>query len=87
MDPAQVLDKAEPALLVALSNAGDIKQQTAAAEAALRVNALTPEAVAKMYRRLPASSARRAPTPAPGTDPVLRRALLFRAVEAPRRRR
>ncbi len=81
MDAAKVLDKAEPALLVALSNAGDIKQQTAAAEAALRVNALTPEAVAEIYRRQPEPAQRAGSTPREHTDPVLRRASLFRAIE------
>jgi hypothetical protein len=78
----QVLDKAEPALLVALSNSGDPKQQTAAAEAALRINALTAEAVAEVYRRQPEPAARSGSTPREHTDPVLRRASLFRAIEA-----
>ena len=53
----QVLDKAEPALLVALAGAptSDLRMRTAAAEAALRLNALSPEAVAEVYRRQPAA--------------------------------
>jgi hypothetical protein len=82
IDGAQALPKAEPALLVALagSDARDVKVQIAAAEAALRLNALTPEAAAEVYRRMPAAAGR-----AGGgafADPVLQRAQLFRAVEA-----
>jgi hypothetical protein len=79
IDGAQALEKAEPALLVALasSTALDVKIQVAAADAALRLNVMTPEAVAGVYRRLPAA--------AKGTysaaDPVLERARLFRAME------
>jgi hypothetical protein len=82
IEAGHILKKAEPALLVALaqSSALDVKVQVAAAEAALRLNAMTPEAVAAVYRRLPETAAR-----AGGdsfTDPVLQRAQLFRAVEA-----
>ena len=53
VDTADVLQKAEPALLAALANApkGDIRLRTAAAEAALRLNALPPQTVADIYRR------------------------------------
>ena len=55
VNASQIFDKAEPALLAVL--AGDPKTearlQIAAAEAALRLNALTPEAVAAVYRRQP----------------------------------
>jgi hypothetical protein len=80
VDAAQALKTAEPALLVALAGSGvpDVRTQVAAAEAALRLNALTPEAVAQVYRRLPGAAA-----PAGAfADPVLQRAQLFRAVEA-----
>jgi len=82
IDAAHILKKAEPALLVALaqSSALDVKVQVAAAEAALRLNAMTPEAVAAVYRRLPDTAARTAGETF--TDPVLQRAQLFRAVEA-----
>ena len=82
VDAAQVLKKAEPALLVALaqSSALDMKVQVAAAEAALRLNAMPPEAVAAVYRRLPDTAAR--PGGGTGSDPVLQRAQTFRAVEA-----
>ena len=86
IDAAQVLKKAEPALLVALAQSGalDAKVQVAAAEAALRLNAMTPDAVAAVYRRLPDTAARPGGGTVGGTgsDPVLQRAQLFRAVEA-----
>jgi hypothetical protein len=81
IESAHVLKKAEPALLVALaqSSALDVKVQVAAAEAALRLNAITPEAVAAVYRRRPETAVRAAGDSF--TDPVLQRAQLFRAVE------
>lgn len=80
IDTAQFLKKAEPALLVALAQSSslDIKVQVAAAEAALRLNAMTPEAVAAVYRRLPDAAGRSGTV----SDPVLQRAQLFRSVEA-----
>jgi hypothetical protein len=90
LDAAQILKQAEPALLVALaqSSALDITVQVAAAEAALRLNAMPPEAVAAVYRRVPDTAAGRAGGGGV-SDPVLQRAQLFRAVEtmeAPDRR-
>ena len=78
---AQVLEKAEPALLAVLAGAptSDMRTRTAAAEAALRLNVLSPETVADIYRQQPEPSSRAAPTEA--GDPVVRRARLFRAVE------
>lgn len=83
VDGAKVVQKAEPALLVALagSTAADVRLQTAAAEAALRLNALTPEAVADVYRRRPEPEAPGAPEKHEQAD-ALHRAGLFRAVEA-----
>jgi hypothetical protein len=80
IDAAQVLKKAEPALLVALAQSGapDAQVQVAATEAALRLNAMTPEAVAAVYRRL-SDTATRSST---SSDPAMQRAQLFRAVEA-----
>jgi hypothetical protein len=79
IDAAQILPMAEPALLVALagSSALDAKVQVAAAEAALRLNAIAPAVVADVYRRLPGTAAR----PGAGTAPDLKRAQLFRAAE------
>jgi hypothetical protein len=78
----ELLDKAEPALLVVLAGipTSDLRMRTAAAEAALRLNAMPPEAVAEVYRRQPEPSGRATANDA--GDPVLRRAHLFRAVEA-----
>lgn len=78
VDSAQALEKAEPALLVALagSSALDLAVQIAAADAALRRNVMTPEAVTKVYRRLSDASG-----PAGTADPVLERARLFRKAE------
>jgi hypothetical protein len=79
-----LLERAEPALLVALATAagGDVRLQTAAAEAALRLNALPPDAVAAVYRRQSEASAAARPEHDKSADPVLRRAQLFRAIEA-----
>jgi hypothetical protein len=76
VDGALALKKAEPALLVAMagSAAPDAGLQVAAAEAALRRNALTPEAVAEVYRRLPDA-------PAASSGRMLQRAELYRAIE------
>jgi hypothetical protein len=78
IDGAQALAKADPALLVALaaSTALDPKVQVAAADTALRLNVMTHDAVAGVYRRLAAPG--KDPVP---SDPVLQRALLFRAME------
>lgn len=83
VDGAPLVQKAEPALLVVLAGptAGDVQLQTAAAEAALRLNALTPDAVAEVYRRQPEPTARARPAQSERVDPLLRRAQLFRAVE------
>src|SRR6185503_14427910 len=55
----QIFDKAEPALLAMLAgdSGADARLQIAAAEAALRLNALSPEVVAEVYRRLALSGA------------------------------
>lgn len=79
IDSAQALAKGDPALLVALaaSTALEPKVQVAAADAALRLNAMTAEAVAGVYRRLASPGKSGAAT----ADPALHRALLFRAME------
>lgn len=82
----QVFDKAEPALLAML--AGDPRSeprlQIAAAEAAMRLNALSPEAVADVYRRQSLPGSGQADPAAAGAEPLLRRALYFKAFEAAR---
>ena len=86
VNAAQIFDKAEPALLSALAADGNADQrlQVAAAEAALRLNVLPPEAVADVYRRQAGSAAGDADPAARTADPLLRRALLFRGVELSR---
>jgi hypothetical protein len=81
VNQTQILEKAEPALLVALAGAptSDLHMRTAAAEAALRSNALPPEAVAEVYRLQPQPSGRT--TPNDVSDAVVRRARLFRAAD------
>lgn len=77
----QVVDKAEPALLAMLAaDAGaDVRVQLAAADAAMRLNAIAPDAVAAVYRRHAATGAGNADPQS--ADPLLRRALFFRAIE------
>lgn len=83
---AQLFDKAEPALLAALAQeeTADARLRIAAAETALRLNALTPEALAKLYRRHEFSQKELADPTASRKDPLLRRALLFRGIELSR---
>lgn len=85
VNAAQIFDKSEPALLTALAGdaKADARVQVAAAEAALRLNALTPEAVADVYRRQSPSAAG-LDAGAASTDPLLRRAFYFRAAELAR---
>lgn len=80
----QVFDKAEPALLAMLAGNGeaDASLQIAAAEAALRLNAIAPDAMAQVYRGRSLPKAGHI-DPAV-SDPLLRRALFFQAVEAAR---
>ena len=82
-DP-QIVARAEPALLVVLATGeGSARQQTVAAEAALRLNALPPEAVARIYKRLGGDPPQRATTgQEKAADPLQRRAQAFAAIEA-----
>src|SRR6185503_3604405 len=82
----QIFDKAEPALLAMLAGdtQADARLQIAAAEAALRLNALPPQAVAEVYRRLALSGAGSTDPAAQQGDPLLRRALYFRAADVAR---
>lgn len=76
-EPQVVLDKAEPALLYALAAEGksNPRQAVLAAEAAARLNAISPAQLAEAYKRLavPANAE---------TDPIFRRASLFKAISA-----
>lgn len=80
----EVVGRAEPALLVALAEdpGANVRLQTAAAEAALRLNALPPEAVARVYRRQADPSSRAPSAHDKAADPILRRAYMFVAIEA-----
>lgn len=80
---AGVLEKAEPALLVALTNDSASKPELrlAAAEAAARLNAIPPDALAAIYSALGAKDAAQAQGQA---STPLRRAALFNAIEAER---
>jgi hypothetical protein len=82
----QIFDKAEPALLAMLAGdtQADARLQIAAAEAALRLNALSPQAVAEVYRRQPLSGIGSADPAAQQGDPLLRRALFFQAADVAR---
>jgi hypothetical protein len=83
---AQMFDKAEPALLAAFAqdSTADARLKIAAAETALRLNALTPEAVANLYRRHEFSQSELSDPTVSRKDPLLRRALLFRGIELSR---
>ena len=76
----QVLDRAEPALLAVLAGDRntDAATRVAAAEAAMRLNAIAPEIVAQTYRE--AASSRRQGVAA-DNDPALRRATEFAVTE------
>ncbi len=86
VDALQVFDKAEPALLTVLAGdtGADARVQIAAAEASLRLNALSPETVAEVYRRQSLPQVDHADPTARGADPLLRRALYFKAIEVAR---
>lgn len=84
VQPGEVIDKAEPALLVALAMAeqGDLAVRTAAGETAARWNIIDPEMLATIYRLQPLLA---------GVDPLtqrgeshLRRAVLFKAIDGER---
>ena len=83
--PSEVLERAEPALLVALatSETSNPALRVVAGEAAARLNVLAPETLAGIYRLLPAGPGATDPLTEQG-EPLLRRAVLFKAVEAER---
>lgn len=82
------LERAEPALLVALATDPSIEHAPArrvqAAELAARINALDPERLAEVYRAQTFAASDLADPVAAKVDPALRRALLFKALEAER---
>ena len=81
--PSEILDRAEPALLVALATAetSNVNLRVVTGEAAARFNLLDPETLAGIYRLQPLPAGD--PLTAQG-EPLLRRAVLFKAVEAER---
>src|SRR5215831_3748493 len=86
VDAAQVFDRAEPALISALAADSALggRVRIAAAEAALGLNALAPELMAQVYRRTSLTSAGGVDPGVTTTDPALRHALYFQAIEAAR---
>jgi len=86
VDATHVFDKAEPALLAVIAGdtQGPARLQIAAAEAAMRLNALSADAIADVYRRQSLSGSALADPAAHATDPLLRRALFFQAIELSR---
>jgi hypothetical protein len=86
VDAGQVLDRAEPALLAVIAGSAQATAQTqiAAAEAALRVNAISADMVAETYRRQSLSGTAPADPAAQATDPLLRRALFLQGIELSR---
>ena len=83
-----IFDHGEPALLAALTNTQTAPPalQLAAGEAAARVNAITPDTLASLYRAHGAQTTPEALLAANATkaDPPLHRAALFKAAEAER---
>ncbi len=74
---------AEPALLATIAMTGsDIKARILAGEAAVRLNVLTPTELAAIYRAAPVAGFGAASDPS--VEPPLRRAALFKAIEAER---
>lgn len=86
VDPAEIAQRADPALLGSLvldpSTAEGLR--VAAAEAAARLNIIAPEEVAVIYRAQRFAPPDLANPLASRSDPLFRRALLFQAAEAER---
>ncbi len=76
-NPGTLLERADPSLLGVLAEeqAGELKLRIAAAEAAVRINVITPDRLSELYRTQVVTATE---------DPLLRRALLFRSAEAER---
>ncbi len=86
IDAGQLLERAEPALLAVLgeANGSSPALRVTAAEAAARVNAIDPAALAEAYRQHPFTQAELAQALTARVAPNVRRALLFRGAEAER---
>lgn len=86
VNPLDAAERAEPALLVAISESStaEPRLKVAAGELAARNNALNPEKLASLYRAQTFSAAELADPLQAKTDQALRRALLFKAAEAER---
>ena len=82
---AEAIASAEPALLAVLAReAADPATRVVAAEAALAVNVMSPAEVADVYRAAPVNAAAVADGGRADVDPKLRRAAVFKAIEAER---
>jgi hypothetical protein len=86
VEPAMVVERAEPALLAALvlDRKTEPALRLAAAEAGLRLNVVQPVDLANIYRAQSFEAAALAEALTARTDPLKRRALLFQAAEAER---
>ncbi len=80
------VERAEPALLAALAESETTPPplRIAAAEAAARLTAITGVELAEAWRRLPAAKLEAEAALATASDPIIRRAALFRAAESER---
>lgn len=81
-----ILERADPSLLAVLviDPATDPKLRLAAAEAAARINVVTPDRLIDIYREQTFTAAEMVDPLAGRPDPLLRRALLFKSAEAER---
>lgn len=86
LDPTQIVERAEPSLLAAIAqDAGsDAKLRLAAAEAGSRLNVVDATQLAAIYRSQAFAPDVLADPLNTRTDPLQRRALLFKAAEAER---
>jgi hypothetical protein len=85
-DPVQIIERATPATLAALTagTGGEPRLRMLAAETAARINVLAPEQLAEAWRVQTFAAQELGDALNAKVDPALRRALLFRAAEAER---
>lgn len=85
-DLGTLLEKADPSLLSVLVSGEAVpsKLRLASAEAAARINVITPERLAEVYRSLDLPQGEGVDPMAAKSDPLTRRAQLFRAAEIER---